>query len=350
MSTRLPWRQCARRQHNNCLWACPPLAPRGFRPCAAVLPVIDQSRYAHDAADKASSTRSALVNPPASTRPPTLEVPQRSAVDSTFQYLFQLGKSYLVFYKTGIKNIVVNRRLLREKLQRTPVQDRPSRWNPSTVPKSFSRADWVLLWRVRHDLLRLPLFGLMILVIGEFTALVVIYVDRVVPYTCRIPKQVFTAAQRAEERRRLAFEELEQAHPHGVLSPRVTPHVARKHVLRTLDLPGGIWDRLGFVPPGMWETKGRSRMTFLEGDDQNLVEDGGHLGLDQPELVIACKERGIDTLGKSETDLRGMLGDWLRLTAAKDLTERRRRMATLLLTRPENWPKQRDFAVPDWEL
>lgn len=277
--------------------------------------------------------KSPLLNPPASTRPPPLTVPQRSSVDSTFQYLFQMGKGYVRFYKDGLKGVWANRKLLRQKLDRTPRDDRPSIWRPYHVPKTFSRADWVLLWRVRHDMLRLPLFGLMLVVIGEFTALVVIYVDGVVPYTCRIPKQILTGAQRAEQRRRAAFDELEARSPHGLLSSRVTADVARTHVLRSLDLAGSIWDRLGFMPPGMWQVKGRLRMAFLEGDDANLIEDGGPLGLEPAELVIACKERGIDTLGESEADLMSLLGDWLRLTAAEDIAERRRRMATLLLTR-----------------
>lgn len=260
-------------------------------------------------------------------------MPQRSASDSTFQYLFQLGKGYLKFYKDGLKAVMANRRLLKEKLERTPAEDQPSVFKPHFVPKTFSRADWVLLWRVRHDMLRLPLFGLMLIVIGEFTALAVIYVDGVVPYTCRIPKQLYSGLQKAEQRRGRAFDELEAQYPHGVLSPRITAAVARKHVLKSLHLSGMMWDRLGFTPPGMWQIKGRLRMAFLEGDDTNIIEDGGPMGLETEELRIACAERGIDVLGKSETELRSWLGDWLRLTAAEDISEQRRRMATLLLTR-----------------
>lgn len=282
---------------------------------------------------RSKPSRSPLLNPPASTRPPALEVPERSAYSSAPAYYFNVGKSYLKFYKDGLKAVFANRRLLREKLARTPSGDRPSIWRPYDVPKTFSRADWVLLWRVRHDMLRLPFFGLMLLVIGEFTALVVLYVDGVVPYVCRIPRQLRNGAEQAELRRREAFRALEAVHPHGVLSPRVTQGVARRHVLRSLHLSGAMWDRLGFMPPGMWRVKGNLRMAFLEGDDRNLVEDGGPSGLETDELRIACMERGIDVLGKSESDMRMWLGDWLRLTAAEDLTERRRRMTTLLMTR-----------------
>ncbi|KAG6002957.1 hypothetical protein E4U21_002485 [Claviceps maximensis] len=360
MSAQIPWRHCASRHHAGRLLSqhAALKSPRQG-PCFVSQILLSQQqqqqRRVHHGRrntqrDESRISKSPLLNPPASTRPPFLDVPSRSTSDSTFQYLFQLGKGYLRFYKDGLKAVLANRRLLKEKLEKTPSDDRPSIWKPHYVPKTFSRADWVLLWRVRHDMLRLPLFGLMLLVIGEFTALVVIYVDGVVPYTCRIPKQLYSSLEKAEQRRRRAFDELETRFPHGPLSPRLGADVARKHVLRSLHLSGTMWDRLGFTPPGMWQVKGRLRMAFLEGDDTNLIEDGGPMGLESDELRIACAERGIDVLGRSETDLRSWLGDWLRLTAAEDISERRRRMATLLLTRPEHWPQQRDFAVPDWEL
>ncbi|KFA66395.1 hypothetical protein S40285_01332 [Stachybotrys chlorohalonatus IBT 40285] len=309
-----------------------------------------QRRLVHDAPSGDKTPTNTVLNPPASTRPPPLVLPLRSAYEYAPQYYFQLGKSYLRFYKDGLKSVWANHKLLKEKLQRTPPDDRPSVFRPHKVPRSFSRADWVLFWRVRHDLLRLPLFGLMLIVIGEFTALVVLYVDGVVPYTCRIPRQIFKALERAEQRRKTAFEELEARYPHGVLSPQITQAVGRKHVLRSLDLPGTMWDRIGFYPPGMWHIKGNLRMAFLEGDDKNILEDGGPLGMEYEEVRTACAERGVDILGKSETELRSLLGDWLRLTAAEDITERRRRMAVLLLTRTTHWPQNRDFAVPEWVL
>ena len=330
MSCRTSWRCCATVQYRqpayNLYQLAPSLALRASKPS----PIAIQSRAIHTDGPKQINP---LVNPPAVTRPPPLTVPRRRDYESAPKYYFELGKGYLKFYKEGIKNVLASRRLLKEKLARTPADDRPSIFRPEFVPKTFNRADWVLLWRVRHDMLRLPLFGLMLIVIGEFTVLVVAYVDSAVPYTCRIPKQIFGALEQAEHRRKAAFDDLEAKYPHGVLSPRVTQSVARSHVLRSLHISGGMWDRLGFTPPGMWQAKGRYRMAYLEGDDQNIIEDGGPMGLEYDELRIACAERGIDTLGKSETELRGWLGDWLRLTAAEDIVERKRRMAVLFLTR-----------------
>lgn len=339
MSFRAPWQSCAyvaRQQILLSHWPAATTSSLSVKVGATATALLHQLRIEHQHRfihNDGPKSINPLVNPPTVSRPPPLTLPRRSTTPSTAKYYFELGRGYLRFYKDGLKNVWECRRLLKEKLSRIPADDRPSIFKPHYVPKTFSRGDWVLLWRVRHDLLRLPLFGVVLFVAGELTALVVVFVDGVVPYTCRVPKQIFMAYEKAEHRRKLAFEELEATYPHGVLSPRINQNVARSHVLRSLHISGAIWDWIGIMPPGMWQAKGRYRMAFLEGDDQNLIEDGGPLGLEYDELRIACAERGIDILGKSETELRGWLGDWLRLTAAEDIEERRRRMAVLLLTR-----------------
>jgi hypothetical protein len=293
-------------------------------------------RHVHDDASSAvAAPENSLLNPPPTARPPPLTVPQRERYDSTIKYLSELGKRYVVFYKDGLKSVLANRRLMRDKMQRTPPDDRPSILRPGVVPRTFSRADWVLLWRVRHDMALFPLFGLLALISSELTPFIVAIFDRVVPYPCRIPSQVLHARERAENRRRLAFDQLESRHPEGVTGPAttVTRAAARAHVLRTLYISGDVWEYLSVLPPGMWATKGRLRMAFIEGDDANIIRDGGVVGLNVDELRIACETRGINVLGRSETELRGWLGDWLRLTAAQTETERRRRMLVLLLTR-----------------
>lgn len=323
MSCRSPWRLCVQNQYGF------PGSPRLVALARSQATVAQLRRVHRDV----KPTRSEMLNPPATTRPPQLTIPNREAFDSHWKYLFELGKGYLKFYKDGIRSVWTNRRLLREKLERTPKDDRPSIFRPSYVPRTFSRADWVLLWRTRHDMIRLPFFGLMLIVIGEMTVIVVALVEGVVPYPCRIPSQNFHSQRRAEVRRKLAFDQLEERYRGGVFDADMTPRAARSHVLRSLYLSGDIWEYLRIVPPGMWQVKGKLRMAFLEGDDKNLVEDGGPTGLEGEELRIACTDRGIDILGKSETELKGWLGDWLRLTAAEDSAERRRRMTVLLLTR-----------------
>lgn len=267
------------------------------------------------------------LNPPASTRPPALSVPARDPAASTIGHYISVGKAYIKFYKTGLKAVFANRRLLRETLAAKPVEaDRrpPSVFRPSVVPTSYSRADWVLLWRVRHDLLRVPLFALVLLVCGEFTPLIVLAIDGVVPYTCRLPRQIGGSMAKAEQRRADSFD---------TLAAPPTPAAAQDHVLRSLHLVSTLWDRVGFVMPGLWQVKGNLRMAFLAGDDALLLQDGGLSGLEVDELRIACAERGIDVLGKGDGELRRLLGDWLRLTASEDPAENRKRMTVLLTTR-----------------
>jgi hypothetical protein len=267
------------------------------------------------------------VNAPASTRPPPLALPARDPEASAISYYFQLGKAYVAFYKSGLKAVLTNRTLKRELLERTPQAERPSVLRPYQIPSSFSRADWVLIWRVRHDLLRLPMFGLVLLVCGEFTPLVVIFVDGVVPYTCRLPRQIGASMEKAEVRRANSFQQLGYQESSG---QKLSRRTARAHVLRSLHLVGNIWDRVGWVPSILWHVKGTLRMAFLEGDDRLLLKAGGVSRLEPEEVKIACAERGIGVLGRKDGELRQLLGDWLRLTAADELEERRKRMTVLL--------------------
>lgn len=304
-----------------------------------LLPTQAGRRWVHEEsaapsiAVDAAVSEDAQLNPPSTTRPPPLTIPSREAAGSQFKYLFQLGKAYLNFLKTGVKHVNENRKLLRAKYNRTPKEDRPSIFKPGVVPTTFSRADWLLMWRTRHDLIRIPVFGLLVLATGELSVLIAAAIDGLVPYPCRIPSQAFHAQERAEARRKRTFEQLDAKAPEGVLSANLPISVARTHALRSLYVSGDLWERLHFLPPGMWQVKGTLKMMFLEGDDQNIIRDGGVTGLIHDEVKLACQDRGIDILGKSETDLRGKLGDWLRLTAAEDIEERRKRITVLLLTR-----------------
>ncbi|KAI8154251.1 hypothetical protein K4K49_011626 [Colletotrichum sp. SAR 10_70] len=305
----------------------------------------------HDASSTA--VLNPKLNPIATSRPAPLELPERQPDQSKFSHLFAQAKTYINFYKGGLRAVFANRRHIQDviasKKQSVPGFREPSVFSPGLVPKGFSRADWVLLWRVRHDILRVPLFGVVLLICGEFTPLIVIFVDGVVPYTCRLPRQLAASFAQAEERRHKSFEDFERAAPEGVVKGNVKG-AAQKHVLRSLHLPGMMWDKIGFIPPGMWASKGRLRMAFLEGDDRLLLRDGDVAGLEEQEVRIACTERGIDCAGRSDKDLRKLLDQWLRLVDAEETVERRKRMTVLLTTKTEKWPKNRNFALPEWHL
>ncbi|VUC37469.1 unnamed protein product [Clonostachys rosea] len=314
-----------------------------------------QVRYSsHDARSRRTQLtkkpENAKLNPPAQCRPPPINIPIREAYEQAIKYYIALGKAYLYFFKDGFKNVLANRRLLADRLKSTPKEDHPSIFKPHHVPRTFSRADWVLFWRVRHDMIRLPAFGLLLLIAGEMSPFVILVLSGLVPLPCRPPMLTSRHLEKAEARRKIAFEQFEAKAPAGALTAGLSKHAARNHVLRSLYLSGAPWEHLQFMPPGMWQAKGYWRLAFLEGDDKKLIEDGGITGLIKEELRIACMERGINVLGKSETDMKAALGDWLRLTADEDINERRKRMTVLLLTRQKNWPQTRNFALPSWHL
>ena len=284
-----------------------------------------------------SATAEDGLNPPRSTLPPPLVVPTRQPGDGTFSHLFKVGRVYLVFYKDGFKSVFANRKLLNGKLALLPPADRPSLFKPHHVPATFSRADWIFLWRTRHDVMRLPLFGLTFLLFEELTPLIAYFVEGIMPLTCRLPQHTAKSQDKAVERRKYALDELKWKNPEGV----ATASVARTHILRSLNLVSRFWDRIGLMPPGLWQLKGRSHMGFLEADDRLLRKGGNLEQLSEEELLLACVDRGIDVDVTAElasgrnfhADRRQLLGQWLRLTDGKDELERMKRMAALLALR-----------------
>lgn len=154
------------------------------------------------------------VNPPYTTRPPPLNLPERQPDASTFSHVFATGKAYLTFYKTGLRQVFANFKLLRAvgKGGEGPIGRSE---NPVTDADCIdgylrfrTRGSLLLYKRVKHDLNKLPIFGLLLLVCGEFTPFVVLAVPTIVPYTCRIPKQVDKILKRIEEKRAAALDEL----------------------------------------------------------------------------------------------------------------------------------------------
>ncbi|KAK3400557.1 hypothetical protein B0T20DRAFT_348916 [Sordaria brevicollis] len=154
------------------------------------------------------------VNPPYTTRPPPLNLPERQPDASTFSHLFATGKAYLTFYKTGLRQVITNYKVLRAVGNGGEGPIGRSE-NPATDPNAIdgylrfrTRGALQLYNRVKHDLQKLPIFALLLLITGEFTPFVVLAVPTIVPYTCRIPKQVDKILRKVEDRRAQAQESL----------------------------------------------------------------------------------------------------------------------------------------------
>ena len=294
----------------------------------------DASLQKHDTVTSLTS-----INPPRSTRPPVLTLPTPTPGESRFKRLLAFSKAYFQFYKAGCSAVLTNYRLAKEVIASKSGSGRDtsaSFLRQARDPAALTRAEWILLSRVRHDVLRIPLFGIILLICWEMTPIVVAVFDGVVPTTCRLPFQNLKAIKRAEERRRVSFEELDSKFGPGVADGsenQITPQYARTHTLRSLHLISGLWDRLGFVPSYLWRSNGEPRIAYLEADDALLSQANDLSAMEPEEVEIACAERGINVQGQSPEDLQRSLSRWLELTASGDGVERRKRMTVLLTTR-----------------
>lgn len=255
------------------------------------------------------------INPPPISRPPPLNLPERQPDTSTVRHLFNTGKAYLTFYKTGLKQIWTMTQLVR-----------------SGSLSEEARSTIILRQRWLHDVRRLPLFAVILLVCGEFTPFVVILVPQTVPFTCRIPQQTEKLRKRAEERRRIAREEVKNVE-------RESTEVKLPLQARILGLMNGLWDRVGWVPTRLAKRKVEKFLGFLVKDDELLVKGGGVDALQEDEVVLACMDRGINTVGRDVDELRKVLGKWLKLTTKEGAPEkdRIRTIERLVLDGEENW-------------
>ncbi|KAK4192198.1 hypothetical protein QBC35DRAFT_243231 [Podospora australis] len=242
------------------------------------------------------------ANPPHTTRPPPLDLPIRQPDTSTIKHWFNTGKAYMTFYKTGLKNIFVNRRLVHG----TPSS--PS--EAALLPQGGdSRAYSQLYLRYKHDIRLLPLFGLLLLVCEEFTPLVILLVPRIAPYTCRLPKQVDLLLRQDEQARtrlrsKSHISSLGEFHPGSENRWRTTQGRILGVLPQRIPLPKFI------VTPIV-----ERRMAYIRHEDQLLVSAGGADALNEEELRLACSFRGINILHRgTEQEIRDVLRKWLRLS------------------------------------
>lgn len=154
-------------------------------------PLAVNSKYAIEGiVPDLSSTRPAPLNVPEAPHP--YAWPHSRSLNPTrwdFGYLFKLGKAYLMFYKTGFKNVWDNRKKMKQIQGRLgPHGANTAACNPDSPKLSYN--EYELLLRTQRDIRKLLPFGLIFIVCGEFTPLVVLALgSSVVPSTCVIPKQ-----------------------------------------------------------------------------------------------------------------------------------------------------------------
>ena len=262
------------------------------------------------------------------------------------KWLYHAGKAYVRFYKGGIKNVWSTSKLaktlrLKEAAASSSSASSDKRSDPTTTTTTvLTRAEWQLARRSRADMLRLPGFALVLLVLGEWTALVALYLTPVIPEPCRIPAQIERLQGKVETRRAERFKRV--AHDAARLAARSAgagevdvdvkrfsakqaralrealavpePRVGLFQLLllsARFDAHPGVLDRLLVTPPRwLLVRRLREKMDHLVKDDGLVARDGGWSGLRREEVVRACFERGVDVKGRSEAELRKVLAAW----------------------------------------
>ena len=281
-----------------------------------------------------------LLNPPSYTYAAAISVPKRGPSQSRFTYLYRVGRIYLTFYQTGISHVRQTLKLaktLRAKVAEHQTARHDGNKRNAAPTDVLSRAEWQVVRRSQADRLRLPAFGILVLLLGEWLPLLALYLTPAIPEACRIPQQVSRDLRKREQRRaerlaRLPFLGRRGAlRGPGVEGSRLGPQTASSssprlaleemqdaelaRVSAQFDCHGRMWDWslrfVGLAPP-TWllrRSVGRT-LTYLNTDDALIRRDGGWAALNAEEVQRACVERGMAVVGKSESEMRRALAAW----------------------------------------
>ncbi|KIW02762.1 uncharacterized protein PV09_05827 [Verruconis gallopava] len=296
------------------------------------------------------------INPPSTTLPVPINLPSRQSSTGAFRYYISVGKAYWAFYKAGIKNVWRNaqerRRLVRRKraekhsappsmpdTKENVVLDERALGQYANYP--FTRAEFQFFIRSWRDAKKIPIFLVLLGIFGEYLPLVVMVCTPLVPYTCRIPKQVRKARETIEERRSRSFRgdmgtvptPLKRGTDEVVRSVTDLDKVQIQHIARSLGLYFKFWESLGPLWPPTFVLRKRveKRLQYLELDDALLKRDGGtRLLKGEEEIKIAAEDRGIDVLNRKPHELHQILAAWEHgADQGKTLS--------MLLSRPSAW-------------
>ncbi|KAF7191605.1 hypothetical protein HII31_07107 [Pseudocercospora fuligena] len=300
------------------------------------------------------------INPSRSTLPPPLKLPTRGS-ENVALYYFRIGRAYGSFYWVGIKAVWFNykaARQLRERIRKQAGEKAPR----SKELESMTRSEFQLLARNSHDIGKLPFFGLLVALFGEWLPLIVPFIPGAVPGTCRIPKQIEGMRKKAEERRRISFRQgISELNPEQLRLETLSSSTSTEwpmsrteyaaqmlsklrddqlfHLSSTMNLHNRMWDRIQLPPPSFLLRRGLSKhLSYVASDDFLLERYGGAAKLTADEVDIACEERGLDVLGRPEQKLRENLSWWL--ARQKDDNGKGSALLAMLFRRPNAWDGQ----------
>ncbi|CZT42669.1 uncharacterized protein RSE6_02607 [Rhynchosporium secalis] len=268
-----------------------------------------------EASSKPKPKPQPIVNGPSSTLPTPIVIPVHEPGKSVFKHTLALGKSYITFYKAGIKNTYHNYRAAHALQRRLDKRKTPS-FSSAIKARTITRSEFLLLSRNWYDIKRVPLFAAVLLVCGEFTPLVVLACTNIVPWTCRIPRQIDGDRKKLEKRRGISFRNLTAKVLKGKTKTEDLNRMQLLHISWSLGLCSSMWDYLGGQLPGLptWLLRRRvaNRVHMLEMDDTLIERAGGLKDMDIEELKLALVARGVDIMEKEEKDMKNDLNAWLK--------------------------------------
>ncbi|KAL2836784.1 hypothetical protein BJY01DRAFT_52416 [Aspergillus pseudoustus] len=272
------------------------------------------------------------INPPPSTRPADLALPDSlpdtaPAADKVKRY-FSIGRAYLSFYKTGLKNVYHNYRAslpIRRSLgipanlptapplQAFYAQTKSKKKNADTqiLETKTSRSTFQLLHRAAHDVRRMIPFSIILIVCGELTPLLVLaFGNAVTPYTCRVPRQIEKERSQRLSRKTAALSAHAAAVDGSITAPRAgsdeemrvisqfvnkdwVERASEAEVLRACAVLGlaKTHERPSFLVGLLYRRRLRGFVKYLALDDELMRKCGGVSALEAVEVRVAVEER-----------------------------------------------------------
>ncbi|KAJ5930717.1 hypothetical protein N7466_006210 [Penicillium verhagenii] len=312
------------------------------------------------------------INAPLSTLPAPLSLPDplqpNAQIPAKLMRVVAIGRAYLTFYKTGLKNVFRNYRAslpLRKQLglpaflptspprrvaNPNPVASQPqsskgAAAGPAPSQNTYDlrnlrlgRGQFQLVRRSARDVRRMIPFTMILVVCGEFTPLIVpLFGSAITPATCRVPGQIGKERGVAAERRNGALRAWVGARPeNGLDAPRAGSEEAFGLLL---ELANPAWvvggssagvlqacavfglvkkhDRAwGSVLVGLYRRRLSQYLEYLAIDDAMIRGAGGVEKMSYAEVQIALDERGAGDVGEAmrrdgEADVETFERDWL---------------------------------------
>ncbi|KAI5290143.1 hypothetical protein KEM54_002346 [Ascosphaera aggregata] len=310
-------------------------------PAAAAHYLGEKSNSASRGCSSISERALQLANAPTTTLPAPIEGVHRDAFNSSVKYYFALGKAYVSFYKTGMKNVYYNYKAAQKLREDTGLKgwsflsppipetgiwcggskrNRNKHSSKTDKVAQLSRADFQLLHRSAYDMRRVLPFSLMLLVCGEMTPLVVLALGSlVVPKTCLIPRQIdsdeiaFARRKRKLVSLRSKWGDLKQL-PHPIDLEKLDARSLRDAAIAlNLASRNPHTALLPFIANLIYKPRLRKHIAYLAWDDKLILKYGGVSALSGEEVKRAVLERGgvhCIVLGNEEAD-RKWLMHWL---------------------------------------